>query len=220
MAHLGILPRLISGPRTSNTQTVRQTFSPLAPSRHELEATLDDGRDDIRPVSVPLPLFSSAGPEARGGVPPRLGVGAFYLNLLAPNTRPFVVSWALTRVLYALQNRNSLEQDPCAIHGMLDGECHGDRECAYGEPHWQLPDLRVVVPYTPPAINGTGSYTPPERDGSTNMDLFCKCDTVMYRYASVSANDHLTYRGGRVGVQSSHGMHNMSGCYCLFVSLS
>ena len=43
----------------------------------------------------------------------------------------------------------------------------------------------------------------------------------MYRYASVTADDHyITDRGGRIGIQPSHGVHNVSGRLGLFVSLS
>ena len=43
----------------------------------------------------------------------------------------------------------------------------------------------------------------------------------MYRYGSfVQAGDHMTDRGGRAGIQSLYGVHNLSGGHGLFVSLS
>ena len=123
-------PVLSQAPRLA-INSLPSLFLPLAPPRHELEATMGDGRGNIRPVYVRPSLFCSVGSEAHGGVSSRLGVGAFCLYLLVPKMRLFVLSWALTRGLYALQNQNSLGQDPCLLSSLLDSACRGGGEYAY-----------------------------------------------------------------------------------------
>lgn len=83
-------------------------------------------------------------------------------------------------------------------------------------------DLACVLDtYTIPPMNSSQYYVPPDPDRPE--DLKCKCDSVMYRYASAQASrrsDRFTDGGGPTGIQPLYGMHDVSGRCHLFVSFS
>ena len=78
-------------------QLASRALPSLSLPRHELETTLGYDCDSFRPVRLWPQFFSSLSPDGAGSLSCRLGMGAYYLNLLCRGTkkRLLVVSWAL-----------------------------------------------------------------------------------------------------------------------------
>ena len=91
--------------------------------------------------------------------------------------------------VYAVsKNKNTLGQDPCTVGSILDASCRGLGKSTLSTCNPFVIDddcYLVLVEYTyPPLINNTQYYPPPRAS-----DLMCDCNTVMYRYETLSLKD-------------------------------
>jgi len=103
-----------------------------------------------------------------------------------------------------LQNRNSLNQDPCTVGSMLDASCRG---IGGSTPHGSLFCRFYLLPetYNYPPVNASESYRPPRVKYPDDLD--CDCNSVMYKYEVQTLKEEYVL----ICLESLHGVCHVSG---------